>query len=529
MSTSRAVKPPRRDDTLLTGWQPVAEQAPSIVREDQATVPRVLAMIGLFLILLGLIPYIAPLIKIERPIIEATTGFMSITVGLLLVVFHAFADRERAIRRLYSSLGLFGIALAVIIRVWPAPGVRERFPIIGLPALGLSLVLLIASARSETEKGWRTLLINILGAVGALMILTAVGVGVFTPGSFVIQHLPGELGIYLVLGLLYLGAFIAMVESAEISYYAGLALGAVGLLAFAGGLTRSLLPESIFLVPNGLILMGAGVVYLGVAAGVCLDWPIVVLSRRELTSYFYSPVAYLVLVGMILLGWFCFWQFVGRLAESSTPMSRFRPMFEPIVAQYFFALIPVIVQIFIVPAITMRLLAEEKRTGTLEVLLTAPVNEATVVISKFLGAWLFYLLTWAPMWLALMALRSPYLGDTEFDYRPLLSFNLAMISVGAGFIAMGLFFSALTNNQIIAAVLTFVGMIAHLAAYLVKWTTDLTPGTTWYEVLTYVSYLDLWLNALEGVFAPRYLIFHVSVTVFFLYLTIQVLESRKWR
>jgi ABC-2 type transport system permease protein len=527
MPTSRAIKPPRRDETLLSGWQPVPEQAPSIVREDQATVPRFLAMIGLFMILVGLIPYVGPLMKVQNTVVSPTWGFIFITVGVLLIIAHSFSDRELVFRRLYAILGFVGVGVAILVRIWPAESVRGRFAIIGIPALVLALIFLIGSARRETEKSWRTVLINVIGAVGAVMILIAVAVGLFTR----IPYLPGEGGMFLVIGLLYFGTFIAMVESADLSYYAGLALGAVGLIAVAGTVIRYYATEggSTFLVPSGLILIGAGAVYLGVAAGVCLDWPIVVLSRRELTSYFYSPVAYLVLVGMTLLAWYCFWQFVLRIAVTSIPNSPFRPMFEPIVAQYFFELIPVIVQIFVVPVVTMRLLAEEQRSGTLEVLLTAPVNETTVVVSKFIGAWAFYLLTWAPWWLALIALSSPFLGDTDFDYRPLLSFNLAMLAVSAGFIAMGEFFSALTNNQIIAAVLTFVGMIGHLAAYLIKWRADLTPGSTWYEVLTYVSYLDLWLNALEGVFAPRYLIFHLSVMVFFLYLTVKVLEARKWK
>ena len=104
-----------------------------------------------------------------------------------------------------------------------------------------------------------------------------------------------------------------------------------------------------------------------------------------------------------------------------------------------------------------------------------------------------------------------------------------MLAVGAGFISMGLFFSSLTRNQIIAAVLTFVGMIAHLAAFIVKLRYRLERGDFWYEVLTYVSFLDLWTNTLEGTFTPRFLLFHLSATVFFLYATVKVLEARKWK
>ena len=168
---------------------------------------------------------------------------------------------------------------------------------------------------------------------------------------------------------------------------AGLALGGVGLIAFAGGLIRAFLPESTFLVPSGLILMGIGTIYLAACAGVCLDWPIAVLTRRELASNFYSPIGYLLLVGMVLLGWYMFSQFMFTifLASGGDPRMPAQPLPEPIIGQYVFELFLVIVQMFIVPALTMRLLAEEQRTGTLEVLLTAPVTETTVVLSKFLG------------------------------------------------------------------------------------------------------------------------------------------------
>ena len=79
---------------------------------------------------------------------------------------------------------------------------------------------------------------------------------------------------------------------------------------------------------------------------------------------------------------------------------------------------------FFVPALTMRLLSEEKRSGTLEVLMTAPVNEISVVLGKFFAAWIFYMLLWLPVWLFLISLR--YFGGEEFDYRPVLSFTVAM-------------------------------------------------------------------------------------------------------
>src|SRR5437879_3140322 len=131
---------------------------------------------------------------------------------------------------------------------------------------------------------------------------------------------------------------------------------------------------------------------------------------------------------------------------------------EPIIRFYFIAWWPVITTIFIVPVLTMRLLSEEQRTGTLEVLFTAPVGETVVVLSKFLASWIFFMLTWVPWGLFLVALRVE--GGQPFEYRPLLSFYIAMACSGAAFLAMGLFFSSLTRNQIVSAILTFVGMLS---------------------------------------------------------------------
>src|SRR5689334_13626190 len=114
MSTSRAMKP-RREDTLLSGWEhPTPDQAPSIVREEQPTFARVLALIGVFLILIGLTPAVAQRIRVERSLIEPGLGFVAATLGLLFIIVHAFVDRELIFRRLYACFGLLAIAAAII-------------------------------------------------------------------------------------------------------------------------------------------------------------------------------------------------------------------------------------------------------------------------------------------------------------------------------------------------------------------------------------------------------------------------------
>jgi ABC-2 type transport system permease protein len=199
-------------------------------------------------------------------------------------------------------------------------------------------------------------------------------------------------------------------------------------------------------------------------------------------------------------------------------------MMEPIVVEYFLSLLPVIVVIFVPSVFTMRLLSEEQRTGTMEVLLTAPVGETVVVFSKFIAALLMFLIAWTPLWLYLLAI--PLMGGTPFDYRPLLGFLVTLTVTGAGFIAMGLFFSSVTKNQIAAGVLTLAGMLVLTAPYLVqRFVRD--PAIT--KVLFHISYINLWWETLRGKIVPQFLLFYLSLASLSLFLTVKVLESRKWR
>jgi ABC-type transport system involved in multi-copper enzyme maturation permease subunit len=184
-----------------------------------------------------------------------------------------------------------------------------------------------------------------------------------------------------------------------------------------------------------------------------------------------------------------------------------------------------------VPALTMRLLSEEKRTGTLEMLLTAPVNETPIVLGKFFAALVFFVVLWVPWALLLVALRIE--GGQPFDYYPLFSFFVVLLCTGAHFVSMGLFFSAVTRNQIISAVFTFLGMFLLTMVLFAKRVVEgmTPPGTTenpWVNLLTHISYLDLWITSLDGKLIPKYLLFHLSATVLWLFATVKVLDIRRW-
>jgi ABC-type transport system involved in multi-copper enzyme maturation permease subunit len=281
-----------------------------------------------------------------------------------------------------------------------------------------------------------------------------------------------------------------------------------------------------YLVPGGLLLGGLGAAFLAVGVGVVVDAPVVVLLRRELAAFFYSPIAYLVLFGNALIAGMSYLFFIGTLFGGDPDMQR-GVVPEPIVARYW-ALgmgaaftVPVLVA-----AITMRSFAEEKRSGTLEVLLTAPVSDWAVVLSKFLAALAFFMLCSLPAAGFLVALR--YAGGTPFDYRPLLSYYLAMLACGVSFVGFGVFVSSLTRNQIVAAVITFAGIFAMLLTVLRDAFSFVIKETGFRNVLGKFDYFTLWQQALNGQLPVPEVCVQVSLGVFWLFLTIKVLEARRW-
>ncbi len=193
--------------------------------------------------------------------------------------------------------------------------------------------------------------------------------------------------------------------------------------------------------------------------------------------------------------------------------------------------------IFAIPALTMRLLSEEKRTGTLEVTMTTPVEEVQVVLSKFFAAWIMYLLMWVPLGIYLIAFR---LGTAaNFDYWPLLSFSVALLLTGAMFVSMGVFFSSLTRNQVISGVLTFTGMLCLTLIIILKDILERPMGgmgrmavpqsNDWLvAILKHISYLDFWSDTMQGRMMLRQMLFPVTATILWLFLSVKVLEARKW-
>src|SRR5579871_5691505 len=449
-------------------WRPAREVAPSVVRAEDPTVARWLGLTGLLLVTVGSVALIATALG-RGSWVGPIWGSLCSVTGLALLLFHATVDGEVQVRRTYGMLGYLWLAAAVLVTVLPinGPPGTQFFPY-GFLFLSLALFFLLPFAHNETEMAWRRKTVAILGLVGVALALTGL-IGSNVSRAFLLgEH--GPYGLLLsVLGLAYLWAYIGMRGTADdLAYRAGLGVGAVGVVVFLVALIRSLVASwthsESYLIPAGLLLMGLGLLYALVSAGLCSENRVVVLARRELTAFFYSPIAYIVMLCLTLVAGLLFYIFLNLIIQQSQPGET--PLVEPVIRFYIIDWFPIICVTLVVPALTMRLLSEERRSGTLEVLMTAPLGEGAVVLSKFLAALILYMVVWMPWGLYLVALRIQ--GRQPFDYYPLLSFFFALLATGAGFLSMGLFFSSLTRNQIIAFFLTVVGMLALLMVFFLK-------------------------------------------------------------
>jgi ABC-2 type transport system permease protein len=246
------------------------------------------------------------------------------------------------------------------------------------------------------------------------------------------------------------------------------------------------------------------------------------LLRRELASYFLGPMAFLVLLAFQAIAWLNFWELVDALSRPQQSVSGRQDPLNLYISgstPFWFALL------FAVPALTMRLLSEERRSGTIEPLLTTPVTETEVVVSKWLAGVFMYVVLLLPFFLYLPFLYMQ--GKFHFDLGPLGSLAIGLTSVGMAFVAIGLFFSALTKNQIISAIWTFVVLfLAVVLTHLLNMYA-VARQASWAEAVRFVAVLYQVGEFGMGKLDLRYLALHGSVTAFMLYLTVVVLRSRR--
>jgi ABC-type transport system involved in multi-copper enzyme maturation, permease component len=232
----------------------------------------------------------------------------------------------------------------------------------------------------------------------------------------------------------------------------------------------------------------------------------VTVAKREIKTYFNSPVAYIVVtVFMLLAGYLYFSQlFLEKQAE----------------LRYYFTLTPLIFT-FIIPAITMRLIAEEKGSGTLEMLITMPVRDWEVVLGKFLAgmAMLAAIVGMTFFYAVTLALLGPV------DKGPVITGYVGLLLMGGAYVAIGVMASSLTRNQIVAFILAFAISFAlfifgQILQYVPDW---LAP------VLAFLSMSNHFESLSRGVIDSRDVIYYVSVMVVALVIATASLESRKWK
>jgi len=243
---------------------------------------------------------------------------------------------------------------------------------------------------------------------------------------------------------------------------------------------------------------------------------LVAIFLRELRAYFYSPLAYVILAAFLFINGWVFATLVTFLnTEPSVPGAPLEYFFGGTI-MFWLALA------FVGPVIPMRLLSEERRSGTIEFLMTAPVTETQVVVGKYLAALVFYVFLWLPT-LFYVALLAHY---GTLDWGPVASAYLGVFGIGALFLAAGLFASALSRSQIVAAV---VGFALVFAFFFFGFLEFLSTGPATREVFGYLNVLQHMEDFNKGIVDTRRLVYYVTATVFLLFLSIRALEERKWR
>jgi len=231
-----------------------------------------------------------------------------------------------------------------------------------------------------------------------------------------------------------------------------------------------------------------------------------VLTKKELRSYFNSPVAYVVIILFLLISG---WQFSSAIFLANT--ADLRGLFQ--IIRFIF--------LFFIPALSMRLISEEKRSGTIEVLSTMPMHDWQLVLGKFIPALILMVITLALTLINYITIS--YLGDP--DSGATFGGYLGLFLLAATYLSIGLFTSSLSKNQIVAFILSFAIIFLFIIFNYLKF----FVGGFLAAILEFLS-TDYHFESIErGVLDTRNLVFYISVTFTFLFLTVQVLQSRKWR
>jgi len=249
-----------------------------------------------------------------------------------------------------------------------------------------------------------------------------------------------------------------------------------------------------------------------------------IIWRKELRSYFVSPIAYLLLTMFAAVSAFFFWIFLRGFVEYGMEMQMRGEMFPMNINEQ--VIRPLlsnasVIGLFFIPMITMRLFAEEKRTGTIELLATSPVSDAEIIIGKWLAAMTLY-----SCMLLFTALNFAFLFKYgNADWKPLAIGYLGLLLQAGGLLAIGTFISTLTRNQIVAGGATFgVCLLLWVISSVSEFET-----ATWARALSYLSIVSHLESFERGVLDSKDTIFYVTLTFLGLFFTARSMESLRWR
>ncbi len=247
------------------------------------------------------------------------------------------------------------------------------------------------------------------------------------------------------------------------------------------------------------------------------------LLRRELQSFFFTLAGYFIIAAVALLNGVGFITLFFTLGNDSFT--------EPVTAMYYSTLFFWLILLLISPVITMRLFALEKASGTFETLMTTPVGDLQVVLAKFTAAVLFYLISWLPL-LAILAIVRHYASAAgALDAGTVGSMFIGIFMIGCLFLSVGCLASAITNSQVVAALVSFVlGTSLIALAYVAKSAQSSSALGHWQtQALSCFNLFDQMQDFARGVVDTRAVVFCLSATLMFLFLTLRVIESRRWK
>lgn len=249
------------------------------------------------------------------------------------------------------------------------------------------------------------------------------------------------------------------------------------------------------------------------------------ICKKEIKSYFTSPIAYVaIFVFLVLVGFFfhslILWFNTQSMQMAQNPYYLQQMNINQMVFSPLFHNISIIL-LLMIPLLTMRLFSEEKKMKTDELLYTSPISINQIILGKYFAS-LFVLLVMLLLTGILSLLTFAY-GNPEL--KPILIGYLGLFLMGAAFMAVGIFFSSVTENQIVAAVLTFGSL---LLFWILNWASS-SAGGIWREVLNYVSFFQHFDDMTKGILDTTDLVYYISFIFLGLFLTHSVIQSRKWR